>query len=322
MRRNGDGMKEYEIRTDLALEETERFEGDGWEIKGVRVEEDFDEERLITTTVVYIETEQGAKAMGKPMGCYITLEAPAMDENDEEYHREISECVAAQIERLLPCTPDKKILVVGLGNREVTPDSLGPLVVDNLFVTRHLIREYGQSLFGDNGYCQISSVAPGVMAQTGMETSEIIQGIVETTKPDALVVIDALAARNTGRLSRTIQITDAGIHPGSGVGNYRNAITEETMGIPVISLGVPTVVDAATIVKDTMDNLLSALNQGKLEGVKDVYKDFGEEEQYQLIRELLAPSLHTMYVTPKNMDETVKRLSFTISEALNIAFAG
>ena len=101
-------MKEYEIRTDLALEETERFEGNNWEIKGVRVEENFDEERLVTTTIVYIDTEQGAKAMGKPVGCYITLEAPAMDENDEEYHREISECVAAQIERLLPCTSDKK----------------------------------------------------------------------------------------------------------------------------------------------------------------------------------------------------------------------
>lgn len=311
-------MKEYEIRTDLALEETERFEGNNWEIKGVRVEENFDEERLVTTTIVYIDTEQGAKAMGKPVGCYITLEAPAMDENDEEYHREISECVAAQIERLLPCTSEKKILVVGLGNREVTADSLGPLVVDNLFVTRHLIKEYGQQVFGEKTYCQVSSVAPGVMAQTGMETSEIVHGIVEAIKPDALVVIDALAARNTGRLSRTIQITDAGIHPGSGVGNYRNAITKETMGIPVISLGVPTVVDAATIVKDTMDNLLSALNQGSME---KVYKEFGEEEQYQLIRELLAPSLHTMYVTPKNMDETVKRLSFTISEALNMAFA-
>ena len=174
-------MKEYEIRTDLALEETERFEGDNGEIKGVRVEESFDEERLVTTTVVYIDTEQGAKVMGKPPGCYITLEAPAMDENDEEYHREISECVANQIEKLLECTMDKNILVVGLGNREVTPDALGPEVIGNLYITRHILREYGEYAFPDKKVAAISGIVPGVMAQTGMETLEIIKGIINET---------------------------------------------------------------------------------------------------------------------------------------------
>lgn len=150
----------------------------------------------------------------------------------------------------------------------------------------------------------ISGIAPGVMAQTGMETSEIIRGIVQETKPDVLIAIDALAARSTKRLSRTIQITDTGIHPGSGVGNHRHGLTEESMGIKVIGIGVPTVVDAATIVHDSMSHLLDALE---------------ETEQKEFLEEMISPHLHTMFVTPKDVDETVKYLSFTISEGLNMA---
>ena len=145
-----------------------------------------------------------------------------------------------------------------LGNREVTPDALGPYVVDQLNITRHMVQEYGR--YGVEEESRIvSAIVPGVMAQTGMETAEIVQGVVKETKPDMILVIDALAARSSKRLNRTIQISDAGIHPGAGVGNHRSVITKETMGIPVIAIGVPTVVDAATIVNDTMENFIAAL---------------------------------------------------------------
>ena len=152
----------------------------------------------------------------------------------------------------------------------------------------------------------MSSIVPGVMAQTGMESMEIVNGIVKETKPDVVIAIDALAARNTKRLNRTIQVTDTGINPGSGVGNHRHGLNEKSIGVPVIAIGVPTVVDAATIVNDTMFNLITL---GEL----------NETEKYELIRELLSPNLNTMFVTPKDIDESVKRLSFTISEGLNIA---
>ena len=154
------------------------------------------------------------------------------------------------------------MLVVGLGNREVTPDALGPRVVDNLFITRHIVKEYGKYAFGEKNVNRISSIVPGVMAQTGMESLEIIHGIIDETKPDLVIVIDALAARSTKRLNRTIQVTDTGINPGSGVGNHRHGLNKKSLGIPVISIGIPTVVDAATIVNDTMFNLIAAMSQG------------------------------------------------------------
>ena len=242
-------MTEFQVRTDLALEARERFEEDV-EIRGVEVEEAYDEQRDIRVTVVRIRTENGAKAMGKPIGTYITLEAPRMSEPDEDYHREVSEKLAGYLKKLLDVKNEKSVLVVGLGNREVTPDALGPEAVNHLRVTRHVVREYGKAAFAREKVQLVSTIVPGVMAQTGMETLEIVRGIVAETKPDQVVVIDALAARSSKRLNRTIQISDAGIQPGSGVGNHRNSLTRETIGIPVLAIGVPTVVDAATIVYD------------------------------------------------------------------------
>lgn len=294
-------LGDFSVRTDLALEATESFEEDDVEIRGVRIEEAADEEREIYTTIVKIETENGAKIMGKPVGTYITLEAPNMSSEDEDYHREISSELAKHIRKLLG-EDEQAILVVGLGNREVTPDALGPNVVNNLHITRHMIKEYGKSSMKDQEN-PVSAVVPGVMAQTGMETLEIIRGIVKETKPQVVIAIDALAARSTKRLNRTIQITDTGINPGSGVGNHREGINEETLGIPVIAIGVPTVVDAATIVNDTMEQLIDT------------------REKRQSIREKISPQLNTMFVTPKDIDETVKRVSYTISEGLNMALA-
>lgn len=212
--------------------------------------------------------------------------------------------------------------MAGLGNRKVTPDALGPYVVDNLNISRHIVKEYGKYAMGEEKVQMVSAVVPGVMGQTGMETVEIIRGIVKETKPDLLIVIDALAARSSRRLNRTIQISDAGIHPGSGVGNYRNGITRETVGIPVIAIGVPTVVDAATIVNDTMENLIRALESSEtLRGVGVVLQGYNAAEKYELVKELISPHLHGLFVTPKDIDETVKRISYTISEALNQLFS-
>lgn len=316
-------VEKYSIRTDLALEDKERFESDNVEVQGVILEEKYDEKREIRFTTVKIETEKGAKTMGKPVGTYITVEAPNMAVPDEDYHREISEEISGLIRKLLPeKEEDYQVLVVGLGNRQVTPDALGPWVVDNLNISRHIIREYGRYGMGQEHAASVSAIVPGVMGQTGMETVEIIRGVVEETKPDFVIAIDALAARNSKRLNRTIQIADTGINPGSGVGNHRCGITKESIGIPVIAIGVPTVVDAATIVSDTMENLLQALETSEaLKGVGLVMQGYSAAEKYELVRELISPNLNGMFVTPKDIDETIKRISYTISEGLNILFA-
>ena len=315
-------LDKFRVRTDLALEAKESFEQDDVEIKGVVVEEEYDEEREIHITKVKIETEKGAKAMGKPIGTYITLEAPNMSDPDEDYHKEISTVLAGHIRNLIEHSEEEQsILVVGLGNREVTPDALGPEVVGNLLITRHVIQEYGKLAMGKDKVNLISGIVPGVMAQTGMETLEIIRGVVEETKPSLVIAIDALAARSTKRLSPTIQNTDTGINPGSGVGNHRHALTRETLGVPVIAIGIPTVVDAATIVNDTMENLIEAMEQSDhMKGFGNTWREFDSSEKYQLIRELISPHLNGMFVTPKDIDDTIKRISFTVSEALNMAF--
>ena len=278
------------MRTDLALEERESFDGSGVEIHGVEVEESCDEERDVRLTRVKIVSERGAREMGKSRGTYLTLEAPGLASPDEDYHREVSEVIADLLRELTGTA--ESVLVAGLGNRNVTPDALGPQAVSNLMITRHLIREYGREMMGMDGCCVVSGIVPGVMAQTGMETSEILQGIIEETRPDLLIVIDALAVRSTRRLGRTVQITDTGIQPGSGVGNHRGSLTKESLGIPVIAIGVPTVVEAAAIVYDAQGNC-----------------------------EKMPPHLNGMFVTPKNIDEMIKQLSFTLSEALNMVFS-
>lgn len=310
----------YQVRTDLALEAREKFESDNVEVKGVEV--DREEVNDMVITKVMIKTENGAKAMGKPRGNYITLEAPDMVDSDEDYHREISGQLAEILKELIPMeTQELSVLIVGLGNREVTPDALGPRVADNMMITRHIIKKFGKYAFGLSRNHQISSIVPGVMAQTGMETLEIIKGVLKETKPDYIIAVDALAARSTKRLNRTIQITDTGISPGSGVGNHRHALNKESIGIPVIAVGIPTVVDAVTIVSDTMCTLVSAMEETKrLEDIGRSISQLEEAEKHELIRELLSPNLNAMFVTPKDIDESIKRLSFTISEGINMAF--
>lgn len=314
-------MGNFQVRTDLALEVRESYEEDDIRLRGVKVEEQSDKQKEIYTTIVHIETENGAKAMGKPVGIYITIEAPNMSSPDEGYHREISIEFAKHLRKMLGKERDS-ILVVGLGNREVTPDALGPNVVNNLHITRHMIKEYGRLPSDVEKTGEISAIVPGVMGQTGMETLEIIKGVVQETHPKVVIAVDALAARSTRRLNRTIQITDTGITPGSGVGNHRNAINEETVGVPVIAVGVPTVVDAATIVNDTMEELIEQMDHSEnMQRLGGTLGTLDQAEKHQMIRELISPHLNTMFVTPKDIDETVKYLSYTISEGLNLAFS-
>lgn len=295
----------YQVRTDLALETQERILKNKSEIHGIEYKE-IKKKQGITVSIVSIKTENASIKMNRPKGEYITIEAPQMSAEDIDYHREVSVELASTLKYMIDMlrkTNDirKKdtydILVVGLGNRAVTPDALGPRVVDNLFITRHLVKEYGSYAFGKENVNRVSGIVPGVMAQTGMECLEIIRGIVNETHPDWVITIDALAARSTRRLGRTIQLTNTGIVPGSGVGNHRNAINKGNIGVPVISIGIPTVVDAATIVSD-------AVNTNR-----------------DLTEKFMSPQLHGMFVTPKDIDGTIKQLSFMLSEGLNIAFS-
>lgn len=300
-------MGNFQVRTDLALEARESIgEADG-ELRGVRVEEYYKDEEDVRVTKVMIDTRNAAKAMGKPVGIYVTMEAPAMVEPDEDYHREIAECLAKELLNLLPGSENEQsVLVVGLGNREVTADSLGPQAVDNLLITRHIVREYGKAAYNCEKMNLVSALEPGVMAKTGMETAEIVKGVVRETGPDVLIVIDALAARSIRRLNRTIQITNTGIQPGSGVGNHRNALTQESLGVPVIAIGIPTVVDAATIVADAMEKLLE--EEKEVDAVKLVSR-----------QQTNFPELNNMYMTGKDIDAVIKRVSYTVSEGINIA---
>jgi len=309
-----------QIRTDLAIESAEIFNGHGRELPGITIDELYDEESDIKVTKVCITNEEGKSKLGKPVGKYITLETPHLAEEDEDYHKEITQRLIDELKELIPDIQKKRILVVGIGNRDITPDSLGPLVVDHLYITRHLIKEFGQDSKVTKGMGIISAIAPGVMAQTGMEGREIIRGVIEETRPEAAIIIDALAARSISRLNTTIQLTDTGINPGSGVGNHRNALNKDSLGIDVIAIGIPTVIDAPTIVNDTMNSLLKVLEDNSVyKEAFEATKDFDNQEKYLLMRELMEPLMTNMFVTPKDVDQSIKKISFTVSEAINSA---
>lgn len=299
-------MSQFRVRTDLAVEARDYVMDTNEELRGIRVEET--KEGDIQTTTVYIDTKNASKAMGKPMGCYITIEALRLDEMDEDYQKIVSKIISKNLREIIKSKKkEKSVLIVGLGNREVTADALGPQVVDKLYITRHIVKEYGKAAYGSNIVHNISGVVPGVMAKTGMESEEMIKGIVKETKPDIVIVVDALASRSTKRLNKTIQITDTGIHPGSGVGNYRNALTEETIGVPVIAVGIPTVVSASTIVIDAIEEISK-------ETGADTYSKFVETHTKTI------GELQNMFVTGKDVDAIVERLADTLSLAINMTF--
>lgn len=324
---NHDQECEFKIRTDLAVELKEDVTKEKGKLEGVQIDSKYIFENKIFVTKVIVKNDIGARNLGKEKGTYITLESQELANNDEGYHREMSAALATYVSELLPGHKKQeklKILVVGLGNREATPDSLGPRVVDNLCITRYMTQEFADMDIVEK--CpdfEVSAIIPGVLAQTGMESAEIVKGIVSEINPDVVIAIDSLAARNTKRLNTTIQISDAGINPGSGVGNHRKGLTFDMLHVPVIAIGIPTVVDAATIVNDTFDNLLQIFKLTKgMEDINEVMSGFSQEEKYELVKELIEPAIASMYVTPKDIDATVKYISYTISEGLNIIWSG
>lgn len=305
------------VRTDLAIEAREMVrENEEVEVPGVKVDVEENEEVQAKITRVEILNAEGAEIMHKPQGKYITIECPLMKENDLDAHEELTEMLTKEISSLKKVDKKATVLIVGLGNSNVTPDALGPKVISNLLVTRHLFQYVPDQI--DDSISSVSAISPGVMGQTGVETSEIIQGIVKKVNPDLVIAIDALASRRTNRVNTTIQISDTGVHPGSGVGNRREGLNEETLGVPVIAIGVPTVVDAATLVNDTMDYLFDEVKKQN-EKIKPFLLDMDTVDRYKLIKNILHPYLGQLFVTPKEVDDVVDRLAKMIGNALNLS---
>lgn len=307
------------IRTDLAIEAREFYskqENKG-DIPGVEV--DVDKKEDITITRVKVVEEVGARIIGKPKGNYITIEVPKLRENDKDLHNEVGKILAEEVARVVKLSDQSVILVVGLGNWNVTPDALGPRVVDHLLVTRH-IKEYVPDQI-DEGVRSVCAVAPGVLGITGIETSEIIKGIVDRVKPDLVIAIDALASRKMERISTTIQLADTGINPGSGVGNNRKELSFESLGVPVVAIGVPTVVDAATMANDAIDMVVDSLiNQSPKNGeFYNMLKNMDKTEKYKLINEVIYPYIGNLMVTPKEIDRLIDDIAIVIANGLNYA---
>lgn len=287
------------IYTDLALEERERFKRNV-EIEGVKIDKKNNKDLKMTTTVVDIFNKKGACVMGKPVGSYITMESRILRQPEEVERRSIAKELSVHLGELTKKDNVKSVLIVGLGNKLATPDSLGPKAVEEI-------------LPGENVYC----IAPGVLAQTGMETFDIVKGIVSEVLPDIVIAIDSLAARNVRRITTTIQITDTGITPGAGIGNQRKGLNRESLGRKVVAIGVPMVVSGATIVNDTMENLIRILSRTNNNCVANLFKDYTDAEKYQLFEELLSEETEQMFVTPKDVDEIIENLSTTIAHGIN-----
>ena len=292
--------------TDLAVEIQEECSGRQGEIPGVVLEQYKEDGKGIRVTKIQIQTADGAKRMGRPIGNYMTLESADKEHSDEHSDKNLSgtklpdtNLLASYINGLLPSSAHS-FLIVGLGNANMTADALGPLTIETM-------AQSGMASY-------TSMIVPGVFAQTGMESCEIIQGIVQQTSPDCIITIDALAARSAFRLGTTVQLTDTGIRPGSGVGNARKGITKENMKIPVIAIGIPTVVSAAAIVSDAMDSLKQI---GYNETILGSIAMLDKEEYYQLISEVFAPELGSLFVMPKNLDEELDTMSSLLAASLS-----
>ena len=281
-------MLENYVRTDLALELKEDISEKN-DIAGVREETYEDSEYGLTKTHIRVLDQTGAEILGKPIGNYITLESSKLCSEDENIHMPFVLALHDVLKELLHGADH--ILVIGLGNRNITPDALGPSVVDHLYITRHLLRE---------------GVVKHSMEISGIETSTIIQSLCREINPDVVICIDALAAREAERLNTTIQVCDTGITPGAGVGNRRLSLNEETLGVPVIAVGVPTVISMPAMISHAMEGLLEKLPVSVL-----------RQYEKEIVEFIQTPTVSSMFVTPKNIDELIGRVSFTISEAIN-----
>ena len=282
------------IRTDLASEAKEAANIEN--VRGISYRET--ELHGVATSDMKITSEEGSAIIGKPVGRYITVECKKSWLLSDEQKERVVSALTDYITELVP-KGNKTVLVVGLGNRDITPDSLGPRTVDGLIVTRH-VKEYDPRLFDSIGQEEVAAVAPGVVGQTGIETLELIRGAVERVKPDVVIAVDALAARSVDRLGSTLQLSDTGISPGSGIGNRRREINRTSIGVPVIAIGVPTVVDSSTLVYD-------ALAKAGIEDIDDPLKKVLENGR-------------SFFVSLKESDVAVAESASLISSALNRAF--
>ncbi|MBR5236015.1 MAG: GPR endopeptidase [Clostridia bacterium] len=305
----------YQTRTDLALEIHEMLTEAAEEISGVTLKQEEKEGAKISR--VHIETLRAQAKMGKPIGHYITIEFPDMNIAEGEEYEALCRIVGKELQALLPLKDKANVLVVGLGNWNITPDSLGPKAISKLMVTRHLLQYIPDQI--DEGIRPVCAISPGVLGITGMETSEIIKGVTNAIKPDAIIVIDALAARSMDRISTTIQLCDTGISPGAGVGNQRKALDKSSLGVPVIAIGVPTVIDAATITADTLQMAAQSEEVEANQELCEALSKMDEEEQYSMLRAALPESLNGFIVTPKDVDLLIDRVAQVVANGINLA---
>ncbi len=309
----------YNFRTDLALERRDLYkkanniekEVDGIETTEEKIGED------ITVSKVKILNENGENAIGKKKGNYITIDIKNLKIAGEDEIQKSSEVVTKELKDIINnlVSPEDPILIVGLGNLYVTPDALGPRVVQDIDITRHIL-EYMPNVL-EQGTRSVSAVSPGVLGTTGIETLEILKGIVDNIKPKLIIVIDALASRSIARISSTIQIADTGIVPGAGVGNARKELTINTLGIPVIAMGVPTCVEAATIAADSLDLFIQKVQEEAQSN--DFLNKLQDEDKYEMIKEVLAPQDYNFIVTPKEIDELIENMSSVVARGINFA---
>lgn len=309
----------YNFRTDLAVERRDLYKKANHiekEIDGIETEEEKVGEDILTTRVKVLD-KQGEEAINKPIGNYITIDIKNLKVANEDEIQKASEVVTKELKILIEKHINSKdpILVVGLGNLYVTPDALGPKVVNEIDITRHLI-EYMPEVVNEETRA-VSAVSPGVLGTTGIETQEILKGIVENIKPKLIIIIDALASRSIERISSSIQIADTGIVPGAGVGNKRKELTEDSLGVPVIAIGIPTVVDAATIAADSLTLFIQKVQEEAQSN--DFLNQLQEEDKYEMIKEVLTPSDYNFIVTPKEIDELIENMKDIVARGINFA---
>lgn len=283
------------LRTDLAMENI----SDDMGMPGVEIRRW--QQGDIEMTEVLIRTEQAARQMGKPEGSYLTMECNLLRQHDPDVRIAMSALLGEELSRLMAQHSKSPVLVVGLGNRDVTPDSLGPATAEKILVTRHIM----SSSFAPDNLHSVCAIAPGVLGVTGVETMELVEGLVQKIQPGAVVCIDSLAARSSRRIGCTVQISSTGIQPGSGVGNHRKPLTKETLGVDVIAIGVPTVIFAATLARDAFALLAGEDNQ--------------EEALQDMEQELLGTDLGNLIVTPRDIDAIVKNCAMLIAGGINRA---
>ncbi|WP_410767939.1 GPR endopeptidase [Fontibacillus sp. BL9] len=319
-------LRDYSVRTDLAVESKEMAEtAYGGPVPGLN--EQIDEHDGIKITRLDVTNEAASRQIGKMVGHYITIEVPGLRSQDSDLQEKVSAAFAKEFGLFLHkigIHENAKVLIVGLGNWNVTPDALGPLVVENALVTRHYFELAPDQV--SPGYREVSAIAPGVLGITGIESSEVVQGIVERTKPDLIIAIDALASRSLERVNTTIQIADIGIHPGSGIGNKRRGLTKEILGVPCIAIGVPTVCYASTIVNNVFDLMKTHFDQesgesqpGQTKQILGLLTELSEGERLGLVKEVLEPLGHDLIVTPKEIDEFIEDIANVIASGLNLA---